>query len=52
MKTHRCWCRKFRGIKFRGILCPRCGTEVSLSPSRPASYFRVLVNWIREILHE
>jgi len=34
VKDYECLCRKYRGIKYRGVICEKCGVEVTLSKVR------------------
>jgi len=34
VKDYECLCRKYRGMKYRGIICEKCGVEVTLSKVR------------------
>jgi len=33
-KDYRCYCGKYRGIRYKGIVCDRCGVEVTASSVR------------------
>jgi len=33
-KDWECFCGKYKGIKYRGIVCDRCGVEITLSRVR------------------
>src|SRR3989338_8381854 len=30
-KDYECYCGKYRGIRYRGIICERCGVEITRS---------------------
>ena len=34
VKDYECICGKYKGPKYRGTICERCGVEVTLSKSR------------------
>lgn len=33
-KDYECYCKKYRGVKYRGIVCEKCGVEVTRSVVR------------------
>jgi len=33
-KDYQCYCGKYKGVKYKGIVCDRCGVEVTLSSVR------------------
>jgi len=33
-KDFECYCSKYKGIRFKGIVCDRCGVEVTVSSVR------------------
>ncbi|HEV2549934.1 MAG TPA: DNA-directed RNA polymerase subunit beta' [Stellaceae bacterium] len=34
IKDYECWCGKYKRMKYRGIICEKCGVEVTLSKVR------------------
>jgi DNA-directed RNA polymerase subunit beta' len=34
IKDYECYCGKYKGIRYRGIICDKCGVEVTLSKVR------------------
>ena len=34
VKDYECICGKYKGMKYKGIICEKCGTEVTLSRVR------------------
>src|SRR4030042_4399219 len=33
-KDYRCYCGKYRGVRYKGIVCDRCGVEITSSSVR------------------
>jgi len=33
-RDYQCYCGKYRGIKYKGIICDRCGVEITKSQVR------------------
>ena len=36
-KNYECYCGKYKGIRYKGVICDRCGVEVTLSKVRRLS---------------
>lgn len=34
MKNYECWCGKYKGVRYKGIVCERCGVEVTTTRVR------------------
>ena len=38
IKDYECLCGKYKRMKYRGVVCEKCGVEVTLAKSTPRAY--------------